>query len=60
MLCLIRTYMHTCPQVLHTLRCRGIYHTPSVITYCIAGKFGEENIWGIYYFDAFGRKKFGK
>ena len=30
------------------------------LLYRIAGKFGGENVWRIYSFQAFGRKKFGQ
>ena len=30
------------------------------VTYRIAGKFGGQNVWRIYSFQAFGRKKFGE
>ena len=30
----------------------------AAMTYSIAGKFGGQNVWRIYYFQAFGGKKF--
>ena len=54
----------------------GLTNTLAIVTYCtmitynsclellytyrIAGKFGGENIWQIYLFRTFGKKKFGE